>query len=124
VISRRNLRLTIALLLPLMVLRALLPSGYMPVAENGQLRIVLCSDGFTAPAGVQPASGSGEHHLPPNAGDCPFAHAAVNAPAVVLVFTAALPVAQFLTPAGVPPHLPLTTGPPRQHSARAPPTYS
>jgi hypothetical protein len=76
VISRRHLHLVIALLLPLMVLRAMLPAGYMPVAENGTLRIAMCSDGFQPAATDQ----SGDHQLPSNSGDCPFANAAVNAP--------------------------------------------
>jgi len=29
-----------------MVLRALLPAGYMPVAADGELRIVMCSAGL------------------------------------------------------------------------------
>jgi hypothetical protein len=83
VISRRHLHLVIALLLPLMVLRAMLPAGYMPVAENGTLRITMCSDGFQPAATDQSGdqrTGNGDHQLPSNSGDCPFANAAVNAP--------------------------------------------
>ena len=45
-VSRRKVRGWIALLLPLMLLRAVLPPGYMPVANDGELRIVMCSVGL------------------------------------------------------------------------------
>lgn len=80
-ISRRHTRLIIALLLPLMVLRAMLPAGYMPVAENGVLRMAMCSDGLY-PAAVDQGEDrkSGDNHqLPSDSGSCPFANAAVNA---------------------------------------------
>lgn len=122
--TRRRLDLIIALLLPLMVLRALLPAGYMPVAEDGELRIVMCSDGLVPAAASSADDGSTQHKLPPNAGDCPFAHAAIDAPAVVVVITAvAAPVLPGLI-AGRQSNLPLATGPPRHHSARGPPALS
>ncbi len=81
--TRRRLHLVIALLLPLMVLRAMLPAGYMPVTENGTLRIAMCSDGLYSAATV-PSSDSttdrGNHELPAGSGDCAFANAATSAP--------------------------------------------
>jgi hypothetical protein len=82
VISRRHKRFVIALLLPLMVLRAMLPAGFMPVAENGVLRIALCSDGLY-PAVIDQGKDhehGGNHKLPSDSGNCPFANAAANAP--------------------------------------------
>jgi hypothetical protein len=76
VITHRHIRLIIALLLPLMVLRAMLPTGFMPVTENGELRIVMCSVGLSTGSTAADA----DQKLPSNAGDCVFAHAAVDAP--------------------------------------------
>jgi hypothetical protein len=127
VFTRRHTRFLIALLLPLMVLRAMLPAGYMPVAENGALRIIMCSDGIYASAadqGAKQTTTNNDHKAPPNYSDCPFAHAAVDAPPVVvtaLLVDAPLTLA-FNTSARA--QLPLTTGPPRQLSARGPPTIS
>lgn len=77
VIARRHLHLLIALLLPLMVMRGMLPAGYMPVAEGGVLKMALCSDGLRLPAG---SGDNGNHQLPGSSGDCLFAHAAASAP--------------------------------------------
>jgi hypothetical protein len=75
-VIRRHLQLAIALLLPFMALRALLPAGFMPSADGGP-RLVLCSEGL-------PASDSGGGPSQPAHGDagdnCPFAHAAHFAP--------------------------------------------
>lgn len=76
-ISRRHLHLLIALLLPLMVVRGLLPTGYMPLAENGVLKMALCSDGLQRPSD---AGNNDNHPLPGSNGDCLFAHAAASAP--------------------------------------------
>ena len=79
--ARRHLHLLIALLLPLMVVRGLLPAGYMPVAEGGELRMVLCSDGLVLPSGGQDTG----DHAPGSGGDCLFAHAAASAPPPAIV---------------------------------------
>lgn len=119
--SRRRLRLLIALLLPLMALRALLPAGYMVAAESGELAIVLCSDGLAA---------WGTHALPdphhdggqqPTGEDCPFANATFHAPAPHLL-TSAAPVPEFRFASVTSTQLPPSTGPPRQTGARAPPS--
>ncbi|MBK9250934.1 MAG: hypothetical protein IPM70_03170 [Proteobacteria bacterium] len=75
-ISRRHLHLLIALLLPLMVMRGMLPAGYMPVAENGVFKIALCSDGLSLPGQTD----DDNRQLPGSSGDCLFAHAAASAP--------------------------------------------
>jgi hypothetical protein len=77
VISRRHLHLLIALLLPLMVMRSMLPAGYMPVAESGAFKIALCSDGLQLPLSEGDRN---THPLPGSNGDCLFAHAAASAP--------------------------------------------
>lgn len=74
-ISRSRLHLVIALLLPLLALKALLPPGYMPSAGDGQLRIVMCSAGLAA------FTDHGDPDAPPAAQDsCAFAMAGVAAP--------------------------------------------
>jgi hypothetical protein len=77
VIARRHIHLLIALLLPLMVMRGMLPAGYMPVSEGGVVKMALCSDGLQLPAGN---GDKDNHRLPGSNGDCLFAHAAASAP--------------------------------------------
>lgn len=85
---RRHLHVLIALLLPLMVVRGLLPAGFMPVAQGGELRMALCSDGLQLPG-----SGDSRDHAPGVGGDCLFAHAAASAPPpTVITFSPLVPV--------------------------------
>lgn len=119
--ARRQIRLVLALLLPLMLLRALLPPGYMPVAREGELHFVMCSAGLAAPAATDDTA-------PPAAPgiDCPyaFAHGVAFAPPVLPLFAfAPLPQAtRFIAIASE--HLPRATGPPRTTTVRGPPTLS
>jgi hypothetical protein len=125
VISRRHTRLVIALLLPLMVLRAMLPAGFMPVAENGALRIVMCSEGiYPAPADQSGAENTGDtRHSASDSGSCPFANAAVNAtppvvsPALSRIESDGGAVPDLAAPAG-------TASVVRVQSARGPPSLS
>jgi hypothetical protein len=84
-IARRHLHLLIALLLPLMVMRGMLPAGYMPVAEGGELRMALCSDGLQ----LSGENGHDNHPLPGSSGDCLFAHAAASGPPPIIIALAA-----------------------------------
>jgi hypothetical protein len=116
--SRR--RLLIALLLPGLALRVLLPAGFMPLVEGGELRIVMCSDGMQLPG----TDSGDEHPGGDDMGKCPFANAAFNAPLTQFVVVGAIATldAQFLPfPAE---DLPPSTGPPRVAAARAPPYLS
>jgi hypothetical protein len=117
VIARRHLHLLIALLLPLMVMRGMLPVGYMPVAEGGEFRMALCSDGLQLPGD----KGQDNHPLPGSGGDCLFGHAANAAPTALVMVTAILPpeLVHFVSAESAP--LPPATGPPRLAAARAPP---
>ena len=81
-ISRRHIHLLVALLLPLMVMRGMLPAGYMPVAEGGVLKMALCSDGLQRPG----QGDQNDHRLPGSNGDCLFAHAAASAPPPAVIF--------------------------------------
>jgi hypothetical protein len=121
VISRRRIRHVIALLLPLMVLRALLPAGFMPVAEHGELRMVMCSAGLALPGTDHSGKGTQDHT---GSDSCPFAHAAASAPPTqhVVAITEPLREVRFLSLAID--TLPPATGPPRTAAARAPPALS
>ena len=119
-ISRRRIRGWIALLLPLMLLRAMLPAGYMAVAAQDGLQIVMCSDGLVTRPDTAPGQ---DQSQTPDGGNCLFAHAATLAPPMgAACCVAASPITFFagLDPASESPG----TGPPRLHSARGPPRHS
>jgi len=87
--TRRRLNFIIALLLPLMLLRGLLPPGYMASARNGELRITMCSEGiYVAGAKLFKEQPTSNKHQPSDSGSCPFASAVAHAPppAVSTVF--------------------------------------
>lgn len=116
--SRR--RLLIALLLPVLALRALLPAGFMPVTDGGELRVVMCSEGMQ----LSLAGTGGDHPAGEDSGTCPFASASFIAPLPQFVVVAATPApgAGFISFAAD--DLPPSTGPPRAAAARAPPHHA
>jgi len=121
VISRRRIRGWIALLLPLMVLRALLPAGYMPVASDGELRIVMCS------AGLELIGDHGRNHgqddgTQAQQASCPFGHAAMLAPPNADRHQAIASPFRFDIAAAVEQSRP--SSPYRFAAARGPPRYS
>jgi hypothetical protein len=122
--SRRRLHLVIALLLPFMALRGFLPAGYMPRAEGGELRIVMCSAGLALPAGG--GHDDGDRRLPGHGTDCPFALAQAGGIAppsphgLVQVAPPRIIRLQSLTTDSLPP----ATGPPRRATVRGPPALS
>lgn len=121
-ISRRRISGWIALLLPLMALRAMLPAGYMPVAADGELRIVMCSAGL---AGQTDADGNSDHPAPSLGmdGGCLFGHAATIAPPSAIPCCAFAPsLVSFVSRSSA--LTPPSTGPPRVTAARAPPSFS
>jgi hypothetical protein len=93
--SPRHIHLVIALLLPMMVLRAMLPAGYMPVTQDGTVRIAMCSDVLhIAASGAADAAtdtgsdtDSSDHELPAAAENCAFATAVPGAPPPVASFS-------------------------------------
>lgn len=108
------------LLLPLLALRAMLPTGFMPTPAEGELRLVLCSEGLLP----QADDAAGSDHPPSTAGECPFAQTAFQAPPpqFLVLGTAPLSARAALPPASQ--WLPPSTGPPRTAGARAPPALS
>ncbi len=123
VISRRRLELAVLLLLPLMLLRGLLPAGYMVSTQQGELRIVMCAGGLQAAGGDQPGTENGHPDLS-GSGDCPFAQAMFHAPPVQFVTGVAVPAGAVRFISSAAEELPPATGPPRQRAARAPPALS
>lgn len=115
------------LLLPLlfvMVLRGLLPSGFMPVVDaQGQLRVALCSDGLGAWAQAVSAAAGAATPAPaadPNHQPCPFSAATVATPPPAL--TLLLPAYTLLaTVAAAPVSVALPGLTPRVQTARGPP---
>lgn len=121
VLTRRRLHLVLALLLPLLALRALLPTGYMPVTEGGELRFALCSAGLAGPATDE--APAGDQQLPPNSDSCPFALASAMAPPPVATWHA--PVLQAATGPVVPRSAPLARPSiDRAQTPRGPPVLS
>jgi hypothetical protein len=124
VITRRLKRTLIALLLPLLVLRAMLPAGYMPVADASGLRIVMCSEGLAPPAASTADAGTTRHELPPNAGQCPFAHSGDSAPALAAA-TADFTPAFWVHAVSITTASPAIGQAPRHaHQVRGPPVFS
>jgi hypothetical protein len=121
--TRRRLHFVIALLLPLMALRAMLPAGYMLDARHGELRMVMCSAGLYLPASGDDHP-SGGHPLQSSAGDCVFAHAAVSAPSIQFIVAVIEPPRNVRFVSLPVDSLPPATGPPRVAAARAPPALS
>lgn len=119
-ITRRFKRLTIALLLPLLVLRGMLPAGYMTVADEAGLRVVMCSAGLAA---LHADAAGTPHDLPPNAGECTFALSANGAPPAEFRL---LQAATVWTATAGPDHsgTPLFSERPRAHPVRGPPSLS
>ena len=129
--STRAKRRLLALVLPVLLLRLLVPAGFMPMAGAGGLEIALCPAAAALPPGLamahaghhmQHAGHAGgtappaaEHHAP-----CLFAAGAapVAPPAVLLTAPPAAPLAAPLPAQARKIALPVTL---RAQSARAPP---
>lgn len=139
------MRLVVAALLPLLVLRVLVPGGYMLDVAGGTLRMVLCNADGTLPASWSPQThvhdhSAAHHHASGDApspadekgggptampgGDCLFAHAAVNGTASFRVACVAAPLPRIHVALHANESPPSISGPPRQTAARAPPVIS
>jgi hypothetical protein len=83
----------LAWLLPLIVVRALVPVGFMPAWQDGALRMVLCGPYVASHAGMPAHHHHGAHEGAPahhHQGECPFAQSTGPAlsPAVAPLATA------------------------------------
>jgi hypothetical protein len=110
--------------LAMLCLRAFIPAGFMLAPVEGRPAVVLC-DTDAAPshrhAGHEQA---GSHHHAQFDPTCPYAQSAGPAPLPVLPALEPQPV---LTTLRLPEQLQQVfhlSGPPRQHSARAPPSFT
>lgn len=106
-----------------MLLRGLLPAGYMVSAQQGEARIVMCADGLRAATGDHAGTDNGHPDLS-GTGDCPFAQAMFHAPPVQSVAAVMAPAGEVHCISSAAEELPPATGPPRQRAARAPPAFS
>ena len=115
-----------ALLLPALVLRALLPSGFMPMRdEQGHLSLMVCPGEVPTPGLASPDPHA--HHPPSVRGGsaaghtiCPFALSAGPALAYSVDVTVALPLRVAFRPLPTPAY-PLVDTFLRAQSARGPP---
>ncbi len=104
--------------LPFLVARALLPAGFMPTLQDGELRLAFCGVVMATPADGG-ETGSADPHPFSSDDHCPF-----SSPALV-AFPVLPPIAPLavavVPPAAVPVFFQPTTGPPRVFGSRAPP---
>jgi len=113
--SPRHLRLLL-LVLPLVLARMVLPAGFMPMVQDGEVRLAFCGSLMALPG----EDGSQADPQPLDGNDhCPFAQ-----PAMALL--PVLPVEPPSVPVVVPPpaaavQFQPATGPPRALGSRAPP---
>lgn len=113
----------IAFVLPVLLLRAAIPAGFMAASVDGTLQIVLCQPG---------AMGAGHHHHPgapdsvPSHVDptCPYAQSAGPALMPTLPVLPAVAMLHRLEPPTASTQTQLRYGPPRQQSPRGPPTLA
>ncbi len=115
---RRSRRAWLAvLLLPWLVARAVVPTGFMPVVHGGDVHLAFCGGmaaGTGDPAGHAPAHGAAD-------GGCPFALSAGGAP-LPEFFAAVSPGPATLDRApDTAARRAVAPGPVRVHSPRAPP---
>jgi hypothetical protein len=115
-VMNRKIRLLLYVL-PFVLARLLLPAGFMPTLQGGELRLAFCgvvasvpADSGTAKADPHPLDGN-DH--------CPFAQPALAMLPVLPVVPPA--VAVVVPPPANPVYFQPTTGPPRAFGSRAPP---
>lgn len=110
------------LILPVLLLRALVPAGFMLASVDGDLSVVLC-DGGALHAGHPGHHHHYQHSGTPHASDptCPFAQSAGAAPLPSFPPLADRLLATGAALAGEHEQTLAPPGPHRQHPARAPP---
>lgn len=132
--ARRTRKSIWLALLPLLLLRGLVPAGYMIEANAGGLSIVVCESGIYKDAVI---AGSAEHHHHDHHGTsgdtssaahdhsiCPFAIAAVGAPTPDLPAIVAVVSTEIGRVVDEPVVQSGLFGPSRTQQSRAPPYFS
>ena len=127
--TRRRQWLLAGLVLPVLVLRALIPVGYMPVSDRGGIHIDFCP-GEAQPPGVLTAQSPAHHHhhggadhgapAPESHAPCLFALSASPAFAPAVAVAAVIPPAAT-APAESPAHRVYVPAIVRAQSPRGPP---
>lgn len=127
-LKSRRIRLLclIALVLPVLLLRAAIPAGFMAASVDGTLQIVLCQPGMMA--GVHHHHHPGSPDSNPSSADvdptCPYAQSAGPALMPTLpVLPAAVAMHQLEPPVSAT-QTRLSYGPPRHQSPRGPPSLA
>lgn len=111
------------LVLLLLLLRALIPAGFMLEGSGGSLELRLCAAGFAAPAAIDYQDAGGAHRTGSADENCPFGHALI-APPPSFDFSAPFVGAKFHErPTRSAPTV-VTNGPLRFVPARGPPTLT
>lgn len=111
----RNIRLLLYVL-PFVLARLLLPAGFMPTLQDGELRLAFCGAAAAAPADGK--AQADPHPLDGN-DHCPFAQPALAMLPILPALPPAVPM--VLPPPAAPVYFQPTTGPPRAFGSRAPP---
>ena len=112
----RKIRLLLYVL-PFVLARLLLPAGFTPTLQGGELKLAFCGVVTAAPADAGTAKAD-PHPLDAN-DHCPFAQPALAMLPVLPAVPPAVPV--VLPPPSTPVYFQPTTGPPRAFGSRAPP---
>jgi len=114
--TRQRAQLWMLGLLPLLVVRLLLPTGVMPARSTHGLALVLCGSSHLRPAPEQ-----GHSHADTL---CPFAAAGAAAPTGAPEQPPLLAGRSALAPAAGAPQCPVHSAVARSQSARGPPSFS
>ncbi len=115
-VLNRKIRLLLYVL-PFVLVCLLLPAGFMPALQGGELRLAFCGVVASAPAGADAAKAD-PHPLDGN-DHCPFAQPTMALLPVLPAVPPAVPM--VLPPPAAPVYFQPTTGPPRAFGSRAPP---
>lgn len=106
-------------LFPLLLLRALLPTGLMPQSEDGELRLSFCKGVASLLIEGDPDA-SGDHEAVETDTLCGFGQASAT-PLAPIASPLKIDVLSPSAPLPPPTIRYLPTGPPRLHTARGPP---
>ena len=112
----RKVRLLLYVL-PFVLARLLLPAGFMPALQDGELRLAFC--GVVASATPDAGTANADPHPLDGNDHCPFAAPALAMLPVLPAVPPAVPL--VLPPPAAPVYFQPTTGPPRAFGSRAPP---
>jgi len=123
-LDRRRARWWTVVLLPALLLRSLIPAGFMLAPLDGRLSVILCDTDAAGPAHKHAGHDHPGHHhlqLDPN---CPYAQSAGPAPLPALPALGPQPVVKAPVQPAHPGEVYAHCGPPRQQVPRGPPHFA